>query len=335
MVWRGAAMIAAAVIVAGCGEAPGVGLTSADWDMLYQAQLTREKAMAIASQSAQIWKGSQPSRSRVEAARAELDELTREGNDVLAAAHDCKPADKDALCTASAPLPGQLRAAQAGQAAAQTASAAFQTAYDGVVQGYQDARVPWNAWLHTVILVLANDDSVTSWGGFRKNEQAAIDAGQTFVGKTAEDAPTRVLQARAKDLQAALSTYESNVQAVSRSVVTARGQISEPGATIIGAQGPIPSQPTGAAAAAAGGGIAIDPTGIISNFITLWGQFQQQRAQRAAQVREKLIGELEQFMWPDYQCFATPVPGCPGLSPGRGSASVRGSGGSGSPVRAW
>ncbi|HET7263837.1 MAG TPA: hypothetical protein VFL28_04155 [bacterium] len=324
MVWRGAAVVAAAVICAGCGEGPGVGMTSADWDMLYQAQLTREKALAIAAQSAQIWRDSQASRRRIEAGRAEVDQLTREGNDVLAVAHDCKPGDKDALCTASMPMPDQLKALKANQTAVQSAAAAFQTEYDGVVQRYADARAPWNAWLHTVILVLADDDSVTSWSGFRKNEQIAIAAGQAFVGATPEDAPTRALRARQTDLQAALSAYDSSVQALARSVLTARGQI-ESTATVIAVQGPIPSQPTGAAAAAGGGGaISFDPTQFISQFITLWGQFEQQRAQRAAQVREKLIGQLETFMWPEYSCFTTPAPGCPGYPAGRASAPAGG-----------
>lgn len=323
MVWRGAALLAAAAVLAGCGEGPGVGMTSADWDMLYQAQLTREKAMAIASQSAQIWKESQAGRRRVEAARAEVDQLTREGNDVLVAARDCKPGGKDALCTASAPMSDQLKALRANHDAVQAASAALQTAYNDVVQRYDDARAPWNAWLHTVILVLANDDSVTSWSGFRKNEQVAIAAGQAFVGRTPEDAPSRALQARQKDLQTAISAYESSVQALSSSVLTARGQI-ESGTMAVAAPGVIPSQPTGAAAPAGGGGISIDPTQFISQFITLWAQAEQQRAQRAAQVREKLIGQLETFMWPAYDCFVTPAPACPGYVPGRATPPAGG-----------
>lgn len=321
---RGVGLLATVLMLSACGQT-GIGITSGDWDKVYRASLAYENAMGIARRSAQTWQTSKADRDRFEATRQQVGQLTSEAQAAMDAASDCTSTSTGQVCAAVKSLRdtsgGSLMAkARTGLSTTDTALSALQNAHNAVVDDYNQAGTSWNAWVRTLMMIVANGDQVSAWPNFAERRDEALAAAEGFA-KSGDD---QKLADRANAFSSALKPLNDSVLALSQVIVAARGQLPETVAT--GAPGPgtatgIAQTQTGSSVTV-GDGFSIDPTGIVTQWIQSMYQLQQARE---TSTREKLLGQFQNMLWPDYNCFETPTPACPGFVPARpGSSSLGG-----------
>jgi hypothetical protein len=318
IVLRGTGLLAIVLLVSACGGPAGIGITSGDWDKVYQASLAYENAMGIASRSAQTWQASRADRDKLQAVRQQVGQLTSEAQAAMAES-DCTADGLGQVCAAVKALRdtsgGSLMArAQTNLGTAEAALTTFQHTHDTLLYDYAMAGESWNAWLRTLMLVVANYDQVSAWPDFGRRRDEALGAVQGFV-KSGED---QELATQYGALTAALRPLDESVAALSQVIVTARGQGPETvatGATAAGTATGIAQTQTGAASSVPlAPGLSIDPTGIVQQLISSEYQLQQAREKNA---RDQVLAQLQELLWPDYSCFVTPTPACPSFVSGR------------------
>ncbi|HKX16421.1 MAG TPA: hypothetical protein VJT33_00215 [bacterium] len=316
---RGAGLLAIVLLVSACGGPSGIGLTPADWDKVYQASLAYENAMGIARRSAQTWTASRHDRDGVQALRQQVTALTGEARAAADGAPECTSTSMGEVCAAVKSLrdtsgASVLAMASTNLGAAEAALTSLQHTHDALIQDYATAGESWNAWVRTLMMVVANYDQVSAWPDYGRRRDQAVAAVTAFTNGH-ED---RTLADQSAALTVALKAGSSSLTALSRALVTARGQAPETTAT--GAAGPtaatgIAQTQTGAASSVSlAPGFSIDPTGIIQQLIQ--SQYAAQ-LERQKEARAGVLSELRNLLWPDYSCFEAPSVACPGFLPAR------------------
>ena len=319
VVSRGVGLLAVVLVASACGGSSGIGLTSADWDKVYQASLAYESAMGIARRSAQTWMASRQDRDGVQALKQQVTALTSEARAAADGAPECTSTSTGQVCAAVKSLrdtSGASILAMAGTnlGAAQAALTSLQHTHDALIQDYAAAGESWNAWVRTLMMVVANYDQVNAWPDYGRRRNEAVAAVTAFTNGHGD----RTLADQSAALSAALKAGSDSMTALSKAVVTARGQAPETTAT--GAAGPatatgIAQTQTGATSSVPlAPGFSIDPTGIIQQLIQ--SQYAAQ-LERQKEARAEMLSELRNLLWPDYSCFEAPNLACPGFLPPR------------------